>query len=98
MAPHDLTERAAQLYWSLTCATFREGYEDPDNDIAVIAGVLKQIRQDALREAMEIVALHGEKAIESKYNVVVDGRFQFRAERICQDIADALARLASEGG
>ena len=44
-------ERAAQLYGSLTCTTYRDGYQDPDNDIALIADVLQQTRRAALLEA-----------------------------------------------
>ena len=53
MAPQDdlTAERAAQLYGSLTCTTYREGYQDPENDIALIAEELKTTRQAALREA-----------------------------------------------
>ena len=43
-------ERAAQLYGSLTCTTYREGYQDPDNDIALIADVLQDTRRAALLE------------------------------------------------
>ena len=46
-------ERAAQLYGSLTCTTYREGYQDPDNDIALIADVLQQTRRAALLEAAQ---------------------------------------------
>ena len=47
-------ERAAQLYGSLTCTTYREGYQDPDNDIALIADVLQDTRRAALLEAAEV--------------------------------------------
>ena len=47
-------ERAAQLYGSLTCTTYRDGYQDPDNDIALIADVLQQTRRAALLEAAEV--------------------------------------------
>ena len=47
-------ERAAQLYGSLTCTTYREGYQDPDNDIALIADVLQQTRRAALLEAAQV--------------------------------------------
>ena len=50
-------QRAEQLYGSLTCTTYREGYQDPENDIEIIAKALQQTRQAALREA---VALHQE--------------------------------------
>ena len=43
-------ERAEQLYGSLTCTTYRDGYQDPDNDIALIADVLQQTRRAALLE------------------------------------------------
>ena len=46
-------ERAEQLYGSLTCTTYREGYQDPDNDIALIADVLQQTRRAALLEAIK---------------------------------------------
>ena len=46
-------ERAAQLYGSLTCTTYRDGYQDPDNDIALIADVLQQTRRAALLEAVQ---------------------------------------------
>ena len=47
-------ERAAQLYGSLTCTTYRDGYQDPDNDIALIADVLQDTRRAALLEAAEV--------------------------------------------
>ena len=46
-------ERAAQLYGSLTCTTYRDGYQDPDNDIALIADVLQQTRRAALLECVQ---------------------------------------------
>ena len=46
-------ERAAQLYGSLTCTTYRDGYQDPDNDIALIADVLQQTRRAALLECRD---------------------------------------------
>ena len=57
-------ERAAQLYGSLTCTTYRDGYQDPDNDIALIADVLQQTRRAALLEAAQQVCMHcGKRAI-----------------------------------
>lgn len=50
------TERAAKLYGSLTCTTYREGYQDPENDIAIIAQALQTARQEALREAITIIS------------------------------------------
>ena len=47
-------ERSEQLYGSLTCTTYREGYQDPDNDIALIADVLQQTRRAALLEVAEL--------------------------------------------
>ena len=47
-------ERAEQLYGSLTCTTYRDGYQDPDNDIALIADVLQQTRRAALLEAAQV--------------------------------------------
>ena len=46
-------QRAEQLYGSLTCTTYREGYQDPDNDIDIIAQALTTARWEALREAAE---------------------------------------------
>ena len=52
-------ERAAQLYGSLTCTTYRDGYQDPDNDIALIADVLQQTRRAALLECLDIARADG---------------------------------------
>jgi len=52
-------ERAAQLYGSLTCTTYREGYQDPDNDIALIADVLQDTRRAALLECLDIARKDG---------------------------------------
>ena len=46
-------QRAEALYGSLTCTTYREGYQDPDNDIGIIEQALTTARQEALREAAE---------------------------------------------
>ena len=48
-------QRAEALYGSLTCTTYREGYQDPDNDIGIIEQALTTARQEALREAVSIV-------------------------------------------
>ena len=79
-------ERAAQLYGSLTCTTYREGYQDPDNDIALIADVLQQTRRAALLEAAKLVG---------DYNCMHDhGK---KATKACDDVFDELHRLAQEG-
>ena len=79
-------ERAAQLYGSLTCTTYREGYQDPDNDIALIADVLQQTRRAALLEAAKLVG---------DYNCMHDhGKM---ATKACDDVFDELHRLAQEG-
>lgn len=79
-------ERAEQLYGSLTCTTYRDGYQDPDNDIALIADVLQQTRRAALLEAAKLVG---------DYNCMHNhGK---RATKACDDIFDVLERLASEG-
>jgi ribosome-binding ATPase YchF (GTP1/OBG family) len=75
-------ERAAQLYGSLTCTTYREGYQDPENDIALIAEELKTARQEALREALrDLDSLHWKD--------------HWYADQLRKKIND---RLASEGG
>lgn len=93
MAPQDdlTAERAAQLYGSLTCTTYREGYQDPENDIALIAEELKTARQEALREARETVLAEilediPDNEADESYNLAIG------------HAAHALDRLASEGG
>ena len=48
-------QRAEALYGSLTCTTYREGYQDPGNDIGIIEQALTTARQEALREAKVII-------------------------------------------
>ena len=50
-------QRAEALYGSLTCTTYREGYQDPDNDIGIIEQALTAARQEALREASDLIKL-----------------------------------------
>ena len=50
-------QRAEALYGSLTCTTYREGYQDPDNDIGIIEQALTTARQEALREASDLIKL-----------------------------------------
>ena len=80
-------ERAEQLYGSLTCTTYREGYQDPDNDIALIADVLQQTRRAALREAAQVAMTYGEQA----RNQDLSGGYTSEL------IAKALTKLAQEG-
>ena len=94
----DLTaERAANLYGSLTCTTYREGYQDPDNDIALLANALKTARQDALREAAKVVrdraVLLAPNSKRWELNMVTKAKSD-----VAHDLADTLDRLASEGG
>ena len=48
-------QRAEALYGSLTCTTYREGYQDPGNDIGIIEQALTTARQEALRDAIKVV-------------------------------------------
>ena len=80
-------ERAEQLYGSLTCTTYRDGYQDPDNDIALIADVLQQTRRAALLEASKVAMTYGEQARDE------DLSGSYTSELIVQ----ALDRLAQEG-
>ena len=84
-------ERAAQLYGSLTCTTYREGYQDPDNDIALIADVLQQTRRAALLEAR--------KAVVSEYlqDTVGDDPGDIAYDHAIRDAVDTIDRLAQEG-
>ena len=50
-------QRAEALYGSLTCTTYREGYQDPDNDRGIIEQALTTARQEALREASDLIKL-----------------------------------------
>ena len=50
-------QRAEALYGSLTCTTYREGYQDPGNDIGIIEQALTTARQEALREASDLIKL-----------------------------------------
>ena len=80
-------ERAEQLYGSLTCTTYRDGYQDPDNDIALIADVLQQTRRAALLEASKVAMTYGEQARDE------DLSGSYTSELIVK----ALDRLAQEG-
>ena len=80
-------ERAAQLYGSLTCTTYREGYQDPDNDIALIADVLQDTRRAALLGAVKVAITYGGRARDE------DLSGSYTSELIVQ----ALDRLAQEG-
>ena len=90
-------QRAEALYGSLTCTTYREGYQDPDNDIGIIEQALTTARQEALREAGKVArdrALlwesHGGARMATPYDhLTVEGE--------CGVIADELDRLAREG-
>lgn len=101
MAPQDdlTAERAAQLYGSLTCTTYREGYQDPENDIALIAEELKTARQEALREAKERLKARAD------YYAQDEARCEDRARMVrglqLNEVSGCMAeldRLASEGG
>ena len=93
----DLTaERAAQLYGSLTCTTYREGYQDPENDIALIAEELKTARQEALREAAQ-QARFGAMELRAINEPLQTDALGY-GQKALQDFADILDRLASEGG
>jgi len=50
-------QRAEALYGSLTCTTYSEDYQDPDNDIGIIEQALTTARQEALREASDLIKL-----------------------------------------
>ena len=50
-------QRAEALYGSLTCTTYHEGYQDPDNDIGIIEQAVTTARQEALREASDLIKL-----------------------------------------
>ena len=92
-------QRAEALYGSLTCTTYREGYQDPDNDIGIIEQALTTARQEALREARDYaLACASERkaqAFELTKTVINDPRAVWlgckasEAERI----ADKLDRL-----
>lgn len=84
MAPHDLTERATPEEFAEQIVRALNVYPDPVNVMAVIPWVRK-IRQDALRECRdEINKLMGKDSGNWNRAIVY--------------AADALARLASEGG
>lgn len=76
-------ERAEQLYGSLTCTTYRDGYQDPDNDIALIADVLQQTRRAALLEAAN--------AMQKRYDESYDW------SPLIENTIAELKRLAQEG-
>ena len=96
-------ERAEQLYGSLTCTTYREGYQDPDNDIALIADVLQQTRRAALLEAAEIAkeCAKERRKEEEKYgeHVKNDPRSIWASCRASEAevIVAKIDRLAQEG-
>ena len=100
MAPQDdlTAERAAQLYGSLTCTTYREGYQDPENDIALIAEELKTARQEALRELRKRLEkreqFYTEQEAQSEGQMRLTRGLQRNEASGC--IAE-LDRLASEG-
>ena len=77
-------QRAEAVYGSLTCTTYREGYQDPDNDIGIIEQALTTARQEALKEARLAVA--GEMCDEPDH-----------ACGSLQRILDDIDRLAREG-
>ena len=80
--------RAEQLYGSLTCTTYRDGYQDPDNDIALIADVLQQTRRAALLEAAKVCS--------EWYKI--DRTYIHTVAEMAEVLATTLDRLASEGG
>ena len=85
--PDGGSEGAAQIYGSLTCTTYREGYQDPENDIEIIAKALQQARQEALREAVVVAMKYREQARQQD----LSGGYTSEL------IATALDRLATEG-
>ena len=86
-------ERAAQLYGSLTCTTYRDGYQDPDNDIALIADVLQQTRRAALLEAAEKAR---ERSSRQRNDCELRTTHMLRTDE-AELIAYAIDRLAQEG-
>ena len=83
-------ERAAQLYGSLTCTTYREGYQDPDNDIALIADVLQDTRRAALLECLDIARKDG--------NIIAVRERLTKLAQECASSIDLSPTIKDDGG
>ncbi len=61
--------------------------------LADLVSLLQQARRAALEEASKLAREHSKRAAVAKYNVFKGEKFEFRAECIGNEIADALDRL-----
>ena len=100
-------QRAEAVYGSLTCTTYREGYQDPDNDIGIIEQALTTARQEALMEAVSKIRSRGDEYMRDCKAKDASGkkyRDTYEMRRVnsgrawaFKDLADELDRLAREG-
>ncbi len=90
---------AQKFYYSLNAGCdgglsgVKAQIRDEQEDISKICALIEQTRRAALEEASKLAREHSKRAAVAKYNVFKGEKFEFRAERIGNEIADALDRL-----